>query len=171
MPAFGVGHWTGSGVPTFTLQPNDQTVFAGQPITLSTAAIGAIPLSYQWRKDTLPLSDDGRITGATTATLTIDPTQAGDGGNYDVVVTSTGCGAQTSAAAAIGIIVPGCPGDVNADGYVNGADISGFVNCVLSGVGCEHTDLDGDSQTADVDSDDDVAAFSARLIAANSPCL
>ena len=170
-PSSRIAHWVGSGNPSFTQQPEDETVFVGQPITLSAGAIGAIPLSYQWRKDSQDLIDDGRITGATTPTLTIDPTQAGDGGDYDVVVTTTGCGAQSSAIAVRSIIVPGCPGDVNVDGHVNGTDITGFVNCALSGTGCELTDLDDDGLTADLDLADDVSAFATRLVAVDSACL
>jgi hypothetical protein len=120
LPSNRIAQWVGSGNPFFTQQPQGQTVFVGQPITLSGAAIGAIPLSFQWRKDGLDLIDDGRITGATTPTLTIDPTQAGDTGDYEMVVTTSGCGAQASATAVIGIIIPGCPGDVNVNGFVKG---------------------------------------------------
>jgi hypothetical protein len=87
-----------------------------------------------------------------------------------MVVTTSGCGAQASATAVIGIIIPGCPGDVNVNGFVNGPDIAGFVNCVLNGTGCERTDLDDDGLTADLDLADDVSSFATRLVASDPGC-
>jgi hypothetical protein len=46
-------------------------------------------LAYQWRKGGVPLSDGGTISGATTATLTIDPVAFTDAGTYDVLVTDS----------------------------------------------------------------------------------
>ncbi len=55
--------------------------------TLHAFAAGYGPLAYQWRKDGAPLSDGGNVSGATAATLVIDPAGAGDEGSYDVAVT------------------------------------------------------------------------------------
>lgn len=52
-------------------------------------------LTYQWRKNGSTLSNGGGVSGATSATLTIDPVGAGGFGHYDVVVTS-GCASTTS---------------------------------------------------------------------------
>jgi hypothetical protein len=46
------------------------------------------PLSFQWQKDGVNLSDDGRVSGATSATLTISSVQLADAGNYSVVVSN-----------------------------------------------------------------------------------
>ena len=48
----------------------------------------------------MPLSDGGRIAGATTATLTIDPATFADAGLYDILVTDS-CTSVTSNAAAL----------------------------------------------------------------------
>src|SRR5882762_7484201 len=39
-----------SMAPTITMQPVNQTVITGQTATFTVTAIGASPLSYQWRK-------------------------------------------------------------------------------------------------------------------------
>lgn len=168
-PSSRVAHWTGSGIPALTLQPGDQQVFAGQSVVLNAAAIGEIPLSYQWRKDVAPLSDGGNISGALTATLTIDPAAGVESGSYDVVVSNT-CGTVFSAAAAVVVSVPGCPGDTNVDGYVNALDINGFISCVLNGTDCDQTDLDDDGETADIDTADDTDAFAVRLVSPITFC-
>jgi hypothetical protein len=79
-------------VPVITQQPApQQTIVAGSPAMLSVQASGANPLTYQWRKNTVPLTDGGHISGAATATLTINPALAADAGGYDVQVSMTGC--------------------------------------------------------------------------------
>ena len=58
----------------------------------------AAPLTYQWRKDGVPLA------GATGASLTFDSFKALDAGNYDVVV--SGFGSVTSAVATLSLSTP-----------------------------------------------------------------
>ena len=49
---------------------------------------GADPLTIRWRRDGQPLSDGGRISGATTPTLTITAAAMSDNGNYDALVSN-----------------------------------------------------------------------------------
>jgi len=70
-------------------------VVVGSRAILSVAATSGRPLTYQWRKGGVPLVDGGRISGATSARLTIDPVSFDDAGSYDVIVTD-GCGQATS---------------------------------------------------------------------------
>ncbi len=44
------------------------------------------PLTYQWRRNMIPLTDTGHIAGATTPTLTVNNACDADSGRYDVVV-------------------------------------------------------------------------------------
>lgn len=67
----------------------------GSAALLRAHAGGLGPLTYQWRKDGANLVDGGSISGATTATLTINPAASSDDGNYDVVVANS-CTAVTS---------------------------------------------------------------------------
>jgi large repetitive protein len=57
------------------------------PIIISVVAEGDI-YEYLWRKNGIPLSDGGKISGATTAELTITNQSPGDSGSYDVVISS-----------------------------------------------------------------------------------
>ena len=58
--------------PQVTDHPMDQTnIVPGSNVSFSVTATGTAPLSYQWQKDGVDLTDGGSITGATTATLTI----------------------------------------------------------------------------------------------------
>jgi hypothetical protein len=91
--------------PAIVTQPAGQSVVAGEPVTLSVAATDSGTLSYQWRKDGAALADDGRVSGSTTATLTINPSATANAGSYDVVVTSA-YGTITSEAAVVEVRVP-----------------------------------------------------------------
>ena len=69
--------------------PPAVSVLIGSPIALTARASGFGPVSYQWRKNGAPVSDGGRVSGAATATLTIDPADFSDAGSYDAVVTDS----------------------------------------------------------------------------------
>ncbi|HNO80220.1 MAG TPA: immunoglobulin domain-containing protein, partial [Phycisphaerae bacterium] len=75
--------------PVITQHPQSQTVAGGSMVTLSVATSAANP-TYQWRKDGVPLADDGTYSGTQTSTLTIDAVAVAQTGQYDVVVTD-GC--------------------------------------------------------------------------------
>jgi len=79
-----------------------QTVCSGTSASFNVVATGT-GISYQWRKGTTNLSNGGSITGATSATLTINPTVSGDAASdYNVVITGTApCNPLTSNNAAL----------------------------------------------------------------------
>jgi trimeric autotransporter adhesin len=81
---------TVNALTAITTQPAAQTACAGSAATFSVTATGT-NLTYQWRKGLT------NITGATSATYTINSTAAADAGSYDVVITGT-CGTVTSSA-------------------------------------------------------------------------
>ncbi|MDX2199122.1 MAG: hypothetical protein SF069_09145 [Phycisphaerae bacterium] len=85
---------------------------------------GSGDVSYRWRRDGQPLSDDGRISGAASATLRIDPTIEEDSGHYDCVVEDA-CATITTAAATLSIEIT--LADMNCDCFVNVGDIGAFV--------------------------------------------
>jgi sugar lactone lactonase YvrE len=68
--------------PSITTQPATTTVNLGDTATFTVTAAGTAPLSYQWRKDGVPLA------GATSATLVVPNVQLSSAGVYTVVVTS-----------------------------------------------------------------------------------
>jgi len=76
--------------PTITAPPVNQRVSAGQTATFSVTASGTTPLTYQWRKNRI------NITNATRRTYTTPPTTIADhGSTYSVVVTNS-VGSATS---------------------------------------------------------------------------
>ena len=77
--------------PTITIQPANQTVIAGAPLTLSVTATGAAPLTYQWSKN------GTAISGATSPTFSLSSSAALDAGSYRVVVSTTGASVTSNA--------------------------------------------------------------------------
>ncbi|MFC5980543.1 PA14 domain-containing protein, partial [Flavobacterium salmonis] len=63
--------------------------------TISVAATGT-GLTYQWRRNSSPLTNGGVISGATTSTLTLTNPTTANAGTYDVVVTGTCSSGVTS---------------------------------------------------------------------------
>lgn len=112
--------------PDIDVNPAPQNLAFGRTITLSVLAAGAdTPLGYSWRKDTQPLINDGRISGAGSSTLSIGNAQVADSGSYDVVVTGS-CGSRTSTAADVSIFT--CPSaDYNGNGSLSVQDLFDFL--------------------------------------------
>lgn len=79
-----------ASAPNITTQPASVTVTAGQTATFSVAATGTAPLSYQWRKNSVNISNTNSPSYTTPATTTND-----SGSKFDVVV-SNSAGSQTS---------------------------------------------------------------------------
>ena len=94
------GSGGGGGVvvvaPAIGVQPAGASVVAGGNLTLSVVASGSEPLSYQWRKDGVP------IVGRTTSALALTNVASADGGTYTVVV-SNSAGAVTSNGAVVAV--------------------------------------------------------------------
>src|SRR6266550_1583713 len=69
---------TGYTPPSIVSAPADATVECSSgSATFSVAAAGSVPLSYQWRFNSSPVS------GATSSSLTINNATFGEAGNYD----------------------------------------------------------------------------------------
>lgn len=96
-------------LPVITSDPSSITVGNGSPAVFTVAATG-VGLTFQWRKDTNPIS------GEVLATLTIGAATFADQGTYDCVVTNA-CGSVTSLGAVLTVTSvpgPGQPGDPTA---------------------------------------------------------
>ncbi len=91
--------------PTIGSQPLSQTLNIGAFAVFNTSASGTAPLTYLWSKNGIPLANGGRISGATSANLTIANVAGVDAGNYSVSVTNVG-GTATSASAVLVVITP-----------------------------------------------------------------
>jgi hypothetical protein len=79
--------------PRITVQPVDNTVLPGTPVTLSGAAVGASSLTYQWWKGGI------KISGASSATYSFTA-QSSSAGTYSVTV-SNGFGGDVSSNAMV----------------------------------------------------------------------
>jgi uncharacterized repeat protein (TIGR03803 family) len=82
--------------PTLQAVPSRTNLF-GTTATFRAGAFGTSPLSYQWFKDQIPLTDGGNLSGTHSDTLTVANLQSGDAGMYSVVVTNRAGRAQASA--------------------------------------------------------------------------
>ena len=109
--------------PSITTPPANLTVTAPAAASFSVVAAGTAPLSYQWRRDGVP------IGGATSASYVLDPTAVTDSGaHFDVVVTNM-AGSATSAAATLTVSSGGSSSfidahfDTGADGFTYADDL------------------------------------------------
>jgi glucose/arabinose dehydrogenase len=103
---------TASQAPNITQEPASATVSAGATATFTVAATGTPPLAYQWQKlvgaTWTNLANGGRISGATSATLSIANSQSSDGGDYRVIVSNTS-GTDTSSTATLTVTANQAP--------------------------------------------------------------
>ena len=84
--------------PFFTVQPTNQFVLAGKPVTLAAVAGGSPPFGYQWTLN------GTNLPGATTNTLYLPSASSANAGTYHLVVTNgSAVGAVTSAPALLDV--------------------------------------------------------------------
>jgi hypothetical protein len=72
-----------AGAPAITTQPVTQSVAPGGSLTLSVAATGNTPLTYQW------YDNGAAISGATGSTYTVPSAVSGTAGSYTVAVSNS----------------------------------------------------------------------------------
>jgi alpha-tubulin suppressor-like RCC1 family protein len=89
--------------PTITIQPASPFQIVGTTASFTVVSGGTMPLNYRWRKNGVDLSDGGKISGATYATLTLSNVQFLDGGNYSVLVSNV-VGITTSSNASLTVL-------------------------------------------------------------------
>ncbi|HUN81092.1 MAG TPA: immunoglobulin domain-containing protein, partial [Phycisphaerae bacterium] len=176
------GYWSrwGPAQPTVTLQPSSQGTCEGSSAQFTVAATGVGSLSYQWRRGESVLSNGGQISGADTATLTVNPAGPADTDSaYNCVIVDScgglvisqdaGLALTDGPAANTGGPYSGCEtAAVSLGGTANNA---ASVSWSSSGTG---TFTDGDTVSASyLPSEDDVEAGSVTLTltaAPNPPC-
>ncbi len=93
--------------PTIVQPPVATNLAQGQTITLSVVADGSPTLTYQWKRGGVNLTNSARITGATTASLTITGALVSDGGGYTVAVTNSFAPGTVSSSAFVSVLGPG----------------------------------------------------------------
>ena len=72
----------------------------GQAAVLTVNAVSGTPLTYQWKKFGVPVSNGNGISGATTASISFASVQLAHGGDYSVAV-SNSAGSVTSSVATL----------------------------------------------------------------------
>lgn len=112
---------------SFTEQPVAANECVSSDAGFAVSTSGAGPFTYLWRRNGVPLNT-GVNPSAATAALSLPSIAAADAGSYTCVVTNP-CGDRTSDAATLTVAAP-LPGDVNADGLVDGEDVQAFVNLI-----------------------------------------
>lgn len=86
--------------PTITQQPTSQVVALGGTASFTVTASGDAPLTYQWQKNNLDITNGGHYSGCTTATLTVSSADGNDAASYRCVVTNA-LGSAVSEAATL----------------------------------------------------------------------
>ncbi len=102
-----------------------RTAVVGHPAVLSVWAAGTPPLTYQWSKDGLPLTNDLRISGTTNSWLVISNAALSDTGWYAVTISNAlGTVASTNF---LTLVTPGTPlwrGAFDPGGGAEGIDVA-----------------------------------------------
>lgn len=95
--------------PSFVAQPASSTVSVGANVQFVSAAVANVPITYQWQKGAngvfTNLVDGGHLSGATTATLTVNPVAEVDEADYRVVATDS-VGSINSGTAVLTVLSP-----------------------------------------------------------------
>jgi hypothetical protein len=122
--------------PTITQQPAGVAVREGAAASFSVTVVASPGTTYHWRRNAVPISDGGAISGSTSPTLTINPTSMGDTtAVFDCDVTHQLGNVRTNT---VGLsVIPRCgSADFNGDGDLGtDADIEAFFR-VLAGGSC-----------------------------------
>jgi hypothetical protein len=113
--------------PTFSTGPTNVTVLAGGTAIFNVSGGSGTPApAYSWKKDGVPVSNGGNISGASSPTLTITSCAAGNAGTYSCLVSNIGGVALATATLSVTIpptidsqTPPGGPVSAGAGGTVN----------------------------------------------------
>lgn len=120
--------------PVILDPPTDQSIDTGDTLTLTATIAGRGPWTIQWFRGMTLLEDGGRISGATTDSLTIIDAESSDEGEFRLVATND-CGPSEASANVTVAPPPFCPGDANGDRIVNFADVT----AVLANFGADYS--------------------------------
>ncbi len=137
----------GGTLPSITTQPANQTTTPGGGASFTVTADGT-PTGYQWS------FNGSAITGATSATYTINSAQSANAGNYQVAVSNASGTAASSVATLTVVAAPLLAGIVTTghDVAFSAADVGGIQWQVSTDGGTTWTDLVNDSTYRGVNS-------------------
>ncbi len=103
--SFAAGEGVVGQPPAITSHPASQPAVAGDTVSFHINATGTAPLTHQWQRSGVDLTDDSHVTGATTATLTLYNVGIDDLAAYRCVV-SNPYGTAASNTATLTLHVP-----------------------------------------------------------------
>jgi hypothetical protein len=129
-PGKGWVRYTQTGVPWIASQSFDQSVTCFHSATFSVQTAPEYIVSYQWRRNGVPLADGPTghgsfIQGANTPMLTIQSPTAVDDTTYDCLVFNS-CGSAQSFP--VSLTTTCCDGDITYDGQVGVPDLLQVIN-------------------------------------------
>ncbi len=123
--------------PTIVNQPSPstQSFYVGENFYLSVYATSPVPMTYQWKKGGVSLTNSTRISGATNSSMSITGLLATDAGVYTVDVTNS-TGTTTSTTVTLTVVTPGAPVIVaqpQTQGVYLGENLSLYVGTTATG--------------------------------------
>jgi len=95
--------------PAIVKQPLSTALYAARTAHFEAVAIGSSPLSYQWKKNGVNVSNGGNVSGALTDSLSIGNVSAGDAAVYTLVVTNSASSGNTVTSALASLLVVPAP--------------------------------------------------------------
>jgi gliding motility-associated-like protein len=118
-------------VPIITTQPSSQIVCEGSGVSFTVVATGT-NLTYQWYRGSISIANSASISGATSATMTINPIALSDAGsNYSVIVSGTCQLADSSNNFSLTIETNPLAVVSSASSFCIGSNIQLFANTVI----------------------------------------
>lgn len=121
--------------PVLAVQPRSVLANTGSEVALSAGvSLGTPPLTFQWRRDGVALTDGPGVSGSGSPQLTLEQVSPGDIGVYDLQVTNA-FGTATSQPAVLSVVPASsdCPGDFNFDGFADAMDILDYLEAAALG--------------------------------------
>ncbi len=116
---------------TITQNPLNANYNMGGAATFTVAATSSTRASYQWRKNSVNLTDSPNLRGSHTPVLSLSGLTSTDQAVYSVAIT-TDCGTVFSSGASLGSVACSIAdlaiGGQPADGIVDGSDFIAFIN-------------------------------------------
>lgn len=143
--------------PVVVRQPGPQILCNGDAATLSLVVSASLPVTYQWKRNGIPIDDVLGISGSQARELNIDSLQPGHAGEYACIIQNAYGETQTnSVVVGVGPATSGyngdfihdfvralivqsteyvdlCRFDFDASGSVDPADVNPFVAATLAG--------------------------------------
>ncbi len=138
---------TGDRTPFVTENPISQSIAFGRDASFTVQAGGDEPLSYQWQKNNVDITDDGPYSGTTTPTLDITSATFDEAGIYRCIVINA-YGAVVSHP--VTLTVRPTISDFDGDGDVDQIDFAYLQRCLgildveVTAPACVSADIDGD---------------------------